>query len=78
MERRDLLRDGALQKEEPGRWTRLKAPVSTSCRGCGCMAILHTEGGQDHELLSRCDDTNRSVFVLYAARYGGTGRASDA
>lgn len=40
------------KKEEPGRWTRLKAPVSTSCRGCDRMTILHTEGGQDHELLS--------------------------
>jgi len=28
-----------------------KAPVSTSCRGCGCTAISQTEGGQDHELL---------------------------
>jgi hypothetical protein len=33
---------------------------------------------EKNESLHRSDEINRSVFVLYAARFGGKGRASDA
>jgi hypothetical protein len=36
------------------------------------------ETGNANELQWRCDETNRGIVVLYAARHGGTRGASDA
>ena len=63
MERRDLLRDGALQKEEPGRWTRLKAP---SC----CSDVM-----KPIEASSCCTPHDTAAQAAQAMRDSGCGCA---